>query len=87
MQKKISDTTNTILQKNAEMLKQNSIDVAKENEKTVVSIETLKMTTKSLIDTLTEVKKIHEQGTESRRQLDTELQSLETELRKGVTNV
>jgi uncharacterized protein YaaN involved in tellurite resistance len=87
MQKKISDTTNTILQKNAEMLKQNSIDVAKENEKTVVSIETLRMTTKSLIDTLTEVKKIHEQGTESRRQLDTELQSLETELRKGVTNV
>jgi len=87
MQKKISDTTNTILQKNAEMLKQNSIDVAKENEKTVVSIETLKMTTKSLIETLTEVKKIHEQGTESRRQLDTELQSLETELRKGVTNV
>jgi uncharacterized protein YaaN involved in tellurite resistance len=87
MQKKISDTTNTILQKNAEMLKQNSIDVAKENEKTVVSIETLKMTTKSLIDTLTEVKKIHEQGTESRRQLDTELQSLEAELKKGVTNV
>jgi uncharacterized protein YaaN involved in tellurite resistance len=87
MQKKISDTTNTILQKNAEMLKQNSIDVAKENEKTVVSIETLKMTTKSLIETLNEVKKIHEQGTESRRQLDTELQSLETELKKGVTNV
>ena len=87
MQKKISDTTNTILQKNAEMLRQNSIDVARENEKTVVSIDTLKRTTQSLIETLNEVKKIHEQGTENRRLLDIELQSLETELKKNVTNV
>lgn len=87
MQKKISDTTNTILQKNAEMLKQNSIDVAKENEKTVVSLETLKMTTASLIDTLNEVKKIHEEGAQSRRVLDGELKNLETELKKNVTRV
>lgn len=46
---KVSDTTNTILQKNAELLKQNSIDVARENEKTVVSLDTLKRTTSSLI--------------------------------------
>jgi uncharacterized protein YaaN involved in tellurite resistance len=87
MQKKISDTTNTILQKNADLLKQNSIEVAKENEKTVVSIETLKRTTQSLIETLHEVKKIHEQGTESRKVLNGELQTLETELKKNVTNV
>ena len=87
MQKKISDTTNTILQKNAEMLKQNSIDVAKENEKTVVSLETLKMTTASLIDTLNEVKQIHEAGAASRRVLDGELKTLETELKKNVTRV
>ena len=87
MQKKISDTTNTILQKNAEMLKQNSIDVAKENEKTVVSLETLKLTTKSLIDTLNEVKKIHEEGAQSRRVLDGELKTLEEELKKNVTRV
>ncbi|HMI01358.1 MAG TPA: toxic anion resistance protein [Pedobacter sp.] len=87
MQKKISDTTNTILQKNAEMLKQNSIDVAKENEKTVVSLETLKMTTKSLIDTLNEVKQIHEAGAQSRRVLDGELKTLEEELKKNVTRV
>jgi uncharacterized protein YaaN involved in tellurite resistance len=87
MQKKISDTTNTILQKNAEMLKQNSIDVAKENEKTVVSLETLKMTTASLIDTLNEVKQIHEAGAQSRRVLDGELKTLETELKKNVTRV
>lgn len=87
MQKKISDTTNTILQKNAEMLKQNSIDVAKENEKTVVSLDTLKMTTQSLIETLNEVKKIHEEGEKSRRVLDGELKTLESELKKNVTRV
>lgn len=86
MQKKVSDATNTILQKNADMLRQNSIDVARESENTVVSIDTLKRTTQSLIETLNEVKRIHEQGTENRKQLNTELQTLETELRKNVTN-
>lgn len=86
IQRKVSETTNTILQKNAEMLKQNSIEVAKENENTIVSLETLKMTTKSLIDTLTEVKAIHEQGTQTRRELDAGLQSLEAELKKGVVS-
>lgn len=87
MQRKVSETTNTILQKNADLLKQNSIEVAKENEKTVVSIETLKRTTQSLIETLHEVKRIHEQGAESRKVLNGELQTLETELKKNVTNV
>jgi uncharacterized protein YaaN involved in tellurite resistance len=87
MQKKISDTTNTILEKNAELLKQNSINVARENEKTVVSLETLKKTTSSLIETLNEVKKIHEEGAQNRKVLNTELQNLETELKKNVTNM
>lgn len=87
MQQKVSETTNTILQKNAELLKQNSINVAKENEKTVVSIDTLKMTTQSLIETLTEVKRIHDEGTQNRIALTSELSNLETELRKNVTNV
>jgi uncharacterized protein YaaN involved in tellurite resistance len=85
MQKKISDTTNTILKKNAELLKQNSIDVARENEKTVVSLDTLKLTTASLIETLTEVKRIHEEGSQNRKTLNTELQNLEKELKKNVT--
>lgn len=84
VQRKVSETTNTILQKNAEMLKQNSVAVARENENTIVSLDTLRTTTKSLIDTLTEVKQIHEQGTETRRQLDAGLQSLEQELKNGV---
>ena len=87
VQKKISDTTNTILQKNAELLKQNSIDVARENEKTVVSLDTLKRTTQSLIETLNEVKRIHEEGNQNRKTLNTELQNLETELKKNVTSI
>jgi uncharacterized protein YaaN involved in tellurite resistance len=87
MQKKISDTTNTILLKNAELLKTNSIDVARENEKTVVSIDTLKQTTQSLIETLNEVKRIHEEGAQNRKNLNSELQNLEVELKKNVTNV
>ncbi len=87
MQQKVADATNTILQKNADLLKQNSIAVAKENEKTVVSIDTLRRTTQSLIETLTEVKRIHDEGTQNRRALDTDLQNLETELKKNVTNI
>jgi uncharacterized protein YaaN involved in tellurite resistance len=87
MQQKVADATNTILLKNAELLKTNSIEVARQNEKTVVSIDTLKKTTQSLIETLTEVKRIHEEGTQNRKNLNTELQSLETELKKNVTNV
>ena len=86
VQKRVSETTNTILQKNAEMLKQNSIEVAKENENSIVSLETLKMTTQSLIETLSEVKQIHQKGTETRRELDSGLQQLEAELKKSIVS-
>lgn len=50
-------------------------------------MDTLKRTTQSLIETLNEVKKIHEEGAQSRRVLDGELKTLETELKKNVTRV
>lgn len=84
MQRKVSETTNTILEKNAELLRQNSINVASESERSVISVDTLKKTTQSLISTLDEVKRIHEEGMRSRQELDKELQTLETELRKKV---
>lgn len=84
MQRQVSETTNTILEKNAELLRQNSINVASESEKTVISLDTLKKTTQSLISTLDEVKRIHEEGMRNREVLDKELQTLETELRKKV---
>jgi uncharacterized protein YaaN involved in tellurite resistance len=87
MQRKVSETTNTILEKNAELLRQNSLEVARENENTVISLDTLKKTTQSLIKTLDEVKRIHEEGTRNRQVLDKELQTLETELRKNVQGI
>jgi uncharacterized protein YaaN involved in tellurite resistance len=80
--KKVSDTTNTILTKNAELLKQNSIEVAKENERTLVDFETLKQTTQSLIETVSEVKKIHIEGNKKREEIEANIMAAESELKE-----
>lgn len=86
IQKKVSSTTEEILRKNAQRLQQNTIDVARANEQTIVSIETLRDTTSSLINTLNEVKQIQQQGTQQRQQLDVELKTLEDTLKKQIQN-
>ena len=78
--RKISETTNEILKKNAELLHTNSVEVAKENERSVVELETLKSTTAKLIETIREVKEIHANSTAQRRLAEQEIQKLETEL-------
>ncbi|RMZ59064.1 toxic anion resistance protein [Chryseobacterium nematophagum] len=84
IQQKVSSTTEEILRKNAERLGQNSRNVAKANEQTIVSAETLRETTNMLINTLNEVKQIQKQGAENRRKLDQDLQSLEHELKANI---
>lgn len=84
---KIYDTTNTILKKNAEMLKQNSTDIAKQNERGVVSIETLQKVNQDLLATLSEIKQIKEEGETARRTATKELEKLENELHKSVLNL
>ena len=79
-QRKVSDATNEIMKRNAEMLRQNSIDVAKENERMIIETETLRQTTQQLIDTIREVKQIHEQGNVARREAESELLRIESEL-------
>ena len=79
-QRKVSDTTNLILKKNAEMLRQNSAMVARENERSVIDIETLRTTTQQLIETIREVKEIHEQGALQRKAAEDELIKIETEM-------
>ena len=86
VQKKVSSTTEEILRKNAQRLQQNTIDVARANEQTIVSIDTLRDTTSTLISTLNEVKQIQQQGAQSRQQLDVELKNLEDTLKKQMTN-
>jgi uncharacterized protein YaaN involved in tellurite resistance len=87
MQKGLADTTNEILRKNANMLKQNSIEVAKQNERAVVDIETLREVQNSLISTIQEIKQIKEQGVIARRNADKALTELEADLSKSVLEV
>src|SRR3954469_7490958 len=80
-QKQVSKTTNELLLKNAEMLKTNTIETAKENERGIVDIETLKKTQESLITTLEETMRIQEEGRHKRRLAEQELANMENDLR------
>ena len=62
VQRMASNATNEILVRNAELLKMNTINVAKANEESVVSADTLRKTTQTLIDTMNEYKRIHDEG-------------------------
>jgi len=84
IQQKVSATTEDILRKNAERLGQNSVNVARANEQTIVSVDVLRETTSKLINTLNEVKQIQKQGAEGRRKLDQDLMTLEHELKANV---
>ncbi|MBC8536861.1 toxic anion resistance protein [Clostridiales bacterium BX7] len=80
-QRAVTDMTNEMLKKNAEMLKTGSIETAKESERGIVDIETLRQTNQSLISTLDEVLKIQQEGREKRRAAEQELTMIEGELK------
>ncbi len=86
-QKMVSKTTNDLLLKNAEMLKTNTIETAKENERGLVDIETLKKTQESLITTLEETLRIQEEGRSKRRQAETELAQMENDLKQKLLEI
>ncbi len=77
----VTDMTNQLLMKNAETLKQSTIATAKASERGIVDMETLKKTNESLISTLDEVAKIQSDGRAARAQAETELQTLENNLK------
>ena len=80
-QKAVSDTTNELLKKNTELLKQTTVGVAQESERGIVDIETLKHTNQMLIDTLDEVVKIQNDGRAKRKAAEVELMNIETQLK------
>ncbi|WP_404329970.1 toxic anion resistance protein [Mesobacillus maritimus] len=86
-QKQVSKTTNELLLKNAEMLKSNTIETAKENERGLVDIETLKKTQENLITTLEETMRIQQEGRNKRRQAEHELANMENELRQKLLEI
>ena len=80
-QRAVSDMTNELLKKNAEALKVASVETAKESERGIVDIETLKTTNQTLMTTLDEVMKIQEEGRARRQSAEEDLQRIENEMR------
>lgn len=86
-QREVTDMTNKLLRKNAERLKMSTIETARENERGVVDMETLRQTNQSLISTLDEVVKIQEEGKAKRHAAEQELDRLESELKKKLLDI
>ncbi len=80
-QREVTDVTNELLMKNAEALHQGSVNIAKEAERGIVDIETLKKTNLELIQTLDEVRQIQDEGRAKRLQAEEELAQIEGELK------
>ena len=80
-QKAVTDMTNELLRKNAETLKMSSIETAKQSERGIVDIETLKTTNESLIATLDEVMRIQQEGRQKRQEAEAELRRIEGDLK------
>ena len=83
----MTDLTNELLRKNAEKLHMASVESAKEAERGIIDIETLKETNKMLIDTMDEVLSIQQSGKEKRRAAEQELATIESELRNKLLEV
>ena len=86
-QRAVSDMTNELLKKNADRLKIATVEAAKESERGIVDIETLKHTNESLISTLDEVMKIQTEGRAKRAAAEKELQSMENELKAKLLEI
>lgn len=87
VQKAVTDTTNEMLQKNSELLKQGTIEIAEESEKSIVNVETLKKTNKDIIETLDKVLEIHETGRAKRVEAEKELLTIEKELKDKMLEI
>lgn len=81
-QREVTNMTNELLKKNAEKLKMATIETAKESERGIVDMETLRMTNETLISTLDEVMQIQQEGRRKRKEAEVELHQLETDLKK-----
>lgn len=86
-QQAVSQLTNNMLVKNSETLKQGTLDIAKESERAIVDIATLKKTNQDLIETLDGVIKIHEEGRAKRQEAEVELQNIEKELKDKILEI
>lgn len=87
VQKAVTDTTNDMLQKNSEMLKQGTIEIAEESEKAIVNVETLQKTNQDIIETLDKVLEVHKAGREKRIEAEKQLLTIEQELKTKMLEI
>ena len=81
-QSAVTEMTNQLLQKNADMLKMGTVETAREAERSIVDIKTLQHTNEQLISTLDEVMKIQNEGSQKRKEAEVELGRIEGELKQ-----
>ncbi len=86
-QRQVTDMTNELLRKNAEKLKMATVDTARESERGIVDMETLKATNESLISTLDEVMSIQREGRQKRQEAEAELRTMEQELKNKLLEI
>ncbi len=86
-QREVTDLTNALLKKNAETLKMATIDTARESERGIVDMETLRQTNESLISTLDEVMRIQQEGHQKRVEAEAELSRLENDLKQKLLSI
>lgn len=86
-QREVTDMTNELLKKNAEKLKMATLETARESERGIVDMETLKATNESLISTLDEVLKIQQEGRQKRKEAEIEMQKMENDLKQKLLQV
>ena len=86
-QNEVTNMTNELLRKNAETLKMSTIETAKESERGVIDIETLKYTNESLISTLDEVLRIQTEGRQKRKEAEIELYNIEQQLKNKLLDI
>ncbi|MDL2267629.1 toxic anion resistance protein [Desulfovibrio sp. OttesenSCG-928-G15] len=87
LQKDVADTTNQMLRENAEMLETASVDTAREVERSVVDIETLRDVQQRLVSTIEQTMQIAEEGRNKRKSMEAELSTMEEDLRKRLTSL
>lgn len=87
LQRDVTNTTNNLLAKNSEMLKTSSIEIARENERGIVDIETLKKVNEDLIVTLEETLKIQQEGRTKRAQVEAELKVMEDDIKRKLLEI
>ncbi|MBE6054440.1 MAG: toxic anion resistance protein [Clostridium sartagoforme] len=87
VQGEVTNMTNELLRKNAEILKTSTIETAKESERGIVDIDTLKFTNESLISTLDEILRIQTEGRQKRKEAEVELRNIEDQLKNKLLDL